>query len=91
MTTYPLEEIQLKARQLYDHGYDVYQKWVCSGCGWRMVRAIPHYFKPMGRCDRCKHETDIARAGCDYVVTRNVPPSQHQPEDKAGRSSSAAS
>jgi hypothetical protein len=67
---FPLAEASRKAERLTAEGYDVFQKFTCAGCGRRITAKEPGVFGSPGKCDKCGHETDLARRGCNYVIRK---------------------
>jgi hypothetical protein len=66
---YPLEEV---AEAVADHARNswfAYQKFTCAGCGRRLTVDVPNVLYRSGTCDACSAVTDIAAAGCNYVLT----------------------
>ena len=65
---YPLEEILQAVAKLADEGWDVYQKFTCSGCGQRLTIDEANTFYAESTCDRCDAVTDIRKQGCNYLL-----------------------
>lgn len=66
---YPLAECADAAEKLAAKGFFVYQKFTCDKCGSRQTMGKPNQFFTSGTCEECGYETDIARKGCNYMVT----------------------
>ena len=66
---YPLKEIEEACLQHIKNGATIYQKYTCSGCGTRLMMQTPNIIFTEGACDRCDAITDIAKDGCNYLLT----------------------
>jgi len=47
---------------------NAYQKFTCEKCGSRQTIDEPNTFYTSGSCEECKHITDIAKRGCNYMM-----------------------
>lgn len=65
---YPFNDVVDTAGDLINRGYTVYQKFTCEKCGQRLTMDEPNKFFISGTCDKCGHETDIQKHGCNYMV-----------------------
>lgn len=66
---YPFYEVVKTVQKLIDKGNaEVYQKFTCANCGLRQTMDVPNTFYKTGKCEECKHITDIEKRGCNYMV-----------------------
>jgi hypothetical protein len=65
---FSFEEVCRAAEDLCEQGWDVHQKFTCSGCGNRLTIEEPNVFHRTGTCDRCHAVTDIENQGCNYML-----------------------
>jgi len=72
MLLYPLDECLHGANDCIDNGGTVYQQFLCGKCGMKQTIDIPNTFYVKGACEECKHVTDLAKTGCNYMVTYSV-------------------
>jgi hypothetical protein len=74
MSDFPFDDVVKEAVTRIQHGATVHQKFTCANCGTRQTMAEPNKFFLKGICEECKHETDIGKTGCNYLVMfGNVP------------------
>lgn len=69
---YPLEQCAAAADKLISEGkgkVEIFQKFTCEKCGARNTMSTPNVFYKSGKCEDCGHETDIVKAGCNYMVS----------------------
>ena len=69
---YPFHECAAEANKLVMQGFDVYQKYTCANCGSRQTFEEANTFHTQGRCEECGHITDIAKQGCNYMLTAMI-------------------
>jgi hypothetical protein len=62
-------------------GWTVYQKFTCENCGQRLTIHEPNVFYAAGTCDKCNHVTDIAKNGCNYLLS-STPVEKFKPTDR---------
>ena len=65
---YPFNEVCAQARAYAEQGFNVYQKFTCSGCGNRLTIEEPNKFYETGSCDNCSTITNIREKGCNYML-----------------------
>jgi hypothetical protein len=65
---YPFNEVCRTAEEKMQQGFDVYQKFTCAKCGSRQTIDTPNIFHKLGRCEECKHITNIEKRGCNYLL-----------------------
>lgn len=66
---HPLEICRKAAEEKMNDGWIVYQKFTCAKCGQRLTIGVPNVFYATGTCDKCNHITDIAKDGCNYLLS----------------------
>ena len=65
---YPIVECIVQAEILVNKGVRVHQKFTCEKCGSRQTMGEPDMFYNIGKCEECKHETDLFVRGCNYIA-----------------------
>jgi hypothetical protein len=81
MKVYPFRETVDKAHELIRRSsqnsrVEIFQQWVCVGCGSKQTMEHPNTFFTQGRCEECDRLTNIEQDGCNYaiVVSRSRKP-----------------
>jgi hypothetical protein len=70
---YPLDIIAAECENLIKtKGATIYQKFTCANCGSRQTIDEPNTLFTSGICEECKHETDIKKNGCNFLVYYNL-------------------
>ena len=75
MANHPMYDCIRSADELISQGHTVHQKFTCEKCGSRQTIEIPNVFFTSGKCEECKHVTNIQLKGCNYLAilkTRRV-------------------
>jgi hypothetical protein len=70
---FPWDEVVMEAERLTRAGFQVYQKFTCSGCGQRLTIETPNRFYETGSCDKCDVITDIKKQGCNFLLVGAAP------------------
>ena len=65
---YPLDEVVKGAQARIDVGFNVYQKFTCTGCGARQTIDEANKFYTSGKCEECGTVTNIRVHGCNYMA-----------------------
>jgi len=74
MKLYPIKDCMRRADELIERANAVvFQQWLCAHCGAKQTMDVPNGFFIGGICEKCGKETDIAKDGCNYMVTIGVP------------------
>lgn len=76
----PLFEIAEEIEALFeaDSNVSVFQKFTCECCGSRQTMDRPNVLYTTGRCDECKHITDIFANGCGFMMVSSADPVAHR-------------
>jgi hypothetical protein len=64
---YPIELCRSRIPELNAKGFNLLQKFTCSGCGQRLTMPDPNVFHDSGTCDRCGTLTRITH--CNFLAT----------------------
>lgn len=68
MKLHPFNECVRAAIVYMEKGADVYQQFNCASCRKKQTMDTPNIFFETGICEECKHETDIKKDGCNYLL-----------------------
>jgi hypothetical protein len=68
MKLHPFDEVIAAAHLLIQKGHTVLQQFNCAQCGRKQTMETPNVFYHTGQCEECKHITNIAANGCNYMV-----------------------
>jgi len=74
MKVHPWKVALRGAVEQIEMGRKVYQQFNCGKCGAKQTMDIPDTFYQHGICEECGHDTDIEKAGFNYMVTIGIPP-----------------
>lgn len=78
MSDQPFSEVVVACEAHIAAGDSIFQKFTCSNCGARQVMDTPNLLYTTGRCQECNHITDIAAAGCGYMLISSADPEKHR-------------
>jgi hypothetical protein len=68
MADHPIHECMRSAQELIDQGHEIYQKFTCEKCGSRQTIDERNVFYATGKCEECKHITNMRLRGCNYLA-----------------------
>jgi hypothetical protein len=76
MKLIPFRECVDKAVQLSNNStgpVEIYQQWMCVGCGTRQTMEHPNTFYTEGRCEQCDRLSNLERDGCNFAIVLTRP------------------
>jgi hypothetical protein len=56
-----------------DPNVEVWQQFMCVGCGAKNTSPTPFVFYTEGRCEQCDRPTNIEQDGCNFAITWSRP------------------
>jgi len=68
MKLHPFWEVATEAKKWADNGHEIHQQFNCANCGAKQTMEEPNKFFALGTCERCGHETNIEKDGCNYML-----------------------
>jgi len=69
MKLYPFGDVVREATARIEAGADVYQQFICAGCGAKQTMDVANTFYKRGGCEECGHQTNIEKDGMNYMLT----------------------
>jgi hypothetical protein len=73
MKLYPFRDAVEMAHKLLNNprtkgDVEVYQQWMCVGCGSKETMPDPNTFYTEGRCGQCDRPSNIEADGCNFAI-----------------------
>jgi hypothetical protein len=56
-----------------DKSVEVWQQWMCVGCGTKQTMSDPFTFYTHGRCEQCDRLSNLEADGCNFAITWSRP------------------
>lgn len=72
MRLYPFIEVAAAAEAATKKGFTIFQQFNCSHCGTKQTMGEANKFFSYGICEECNKDTDIEKAGCNYMAVLSM-------------------
>lgn len=75
MELHDFNTVVTNASEKVREGWEVYQQFVCGGCGAKQTMETKNHFYTSGVCEECGVETDLVKSGINFLGIRSRPES----------------
>jgi hypothetical protein len=72
MKLFPFYDVASNAEEKIADGWTIFQQWTCEHCGAKQTMPDADKFYKLGICEECKKQTNIERAGCNFMATLGI-------------------